>query len=124
MLPGLLNQAVALGFEIRPGDLFRDPRLHGPPGSPDLFTWLLVKYPDIAAQAKADGYNGYGHKKSAHKNKIAIDLNLRYRNGNMAESTEDHRALGEWWEKQHELCRWGGRFADGNHYSLWHEGMM
>lgn len=26
-------------------------------------------------------------------------------------------------EMQHELCRWGGRFKDGNHYSLEHNGV-
>ena len=32
--------------------------------------------------------------------------------------TESHREFGEWWEKQHPLCRWGGRFNDGGHYSF------
>ena len=31
--------------------------------------------------------------------------------------------LGEWWEKQAADARWGGRFNDGNHYSLEHEGV-
>jgi hypothetical protein len=26
--------------------------------------------------------------------------------------------LGEFWEGLHPLCRWGGRFNDGNHYSI------
>ncbi len=65
---------------------------------------------------------GYGHPRSAHKNRLAIDLNL-FRDGEYLSATEDHRPLGEWWERQHELCRWGGRFDDGNHYSLFHEGV-
>ena len=101
MLPALLIKAFGLGFEIRGGDLFRDPRVHGAVGEKV----------------------GYGHKNSNHKNKLAIDLNL-FKNGQYLTTTEDHRELGEWWEKQHELCRWGGRFADANHYSLWHDGMM
>jgi hypothetical protein len=28
------------------------------------------------------------------------------------------RALGEHWEHQHSLCRWGGRWGDPNHFSL------
>jgi hypothetical protein len=32
--------------------------------------------------------------------------------------TSDHQRLGEWWEKQHPLARWGGRWGDGNHYSF------
>ena len=102
MLPSLLLKAFELGFEIRLGDLFRDPRVHGELGEKI----------------------GYGHKNSNHKNKLAIDLNLREREGGMVTTTEGHRELGEWWEKQHALCRWGGRFADGNHYSLYHKGMM
>ena len=99
LLPRLIDKAHALGFDLRGGDLFRDPRLHGAVG---------VK-------------KGYGAARSCHKLKLAIDLNL-FRGGKFLDSTEDHRQLGEWWEKQHSLCRWGGRFQDGNHYSLAHEG--
>lgn len=58
-----------------------------------------------------------------HGMKIAVDLNL-FKNGVYQRSTESHRQLGEWWEKQHTLCRWGGRFegGDGNHYSLTYGG--
>jgi hypothetical protein len=65
----------------------------------------------------------YGHKNSCHKLKLARDLYLT-RDGEYLTDTEDYRELGEWWEKQHDLCRWGGRFADGNHFSFWHNGMM
>jgi hypothetical protein len=97
LLPHLINKAHALGFEVRGGDLFRDPRVFGAVG---------VKL-------------GYGVASSCHKLKLAIDLNL-FKDGNFLAATEDHKELGEWWEKQHELCRWGGRFQDGNHYSLNH----
>ena len=62
-----------------------------------------------------------GFPRSLHTAKLAIDLNL-FRDGRYLKSTEAHRSLGEWWEKQHQLCRWGGRFGDGNHYSLEHGG--
>jgi hypothetical protein len=26
--------------------------------------------------------------------------------------------IGEEWERMHQLCRWGGRFGDANHFSL------
>lgn len=99
LLPKLINKAHSLGFEVRGGDLFRDPRLHGAHGTK----------------------KGYGHKNSCHKLKLAIDLNLM-KDGKLVTSTKGHQKLGEWWEKQHELCRWGGRFNDGNHYSLTHWG--
>ena len=98
MVPRLIDKAHELGFEVRGGDLFRDPRVHGAVGTKV----------------------GYGHRKSAHKLKLAIDLNL-FKDGKYLDSTEDHRQLGEWWESQGGA--WGGRFNDGNHYSLEHEGM-
>jgi hypothetical protein len=88
------------GHEVTFGDAFRDPRVHGKVG---------VKL-------------GYGHAKSAHKQKLAIDLNL-FVNGEYQESTEAHQVIGEWWERQAPDARWGGRFEDGNHYSLEHNGI-
>lgn len=64
----------------------------------------------------------YGHPKSLHRQRLAIDLNL-FRDGKYLTSTKSHKLFGEWWEKQHPLCRWGGRFSDGNHYSIAHGGM-
>lgn len=63
-----------------------------------------------------------GHPRSTHKFKLAIHLNL-FRDGKYLRKTDDHEPLGIWWEQQHELCRWGGRFSDGNHYSLEHGGV-
>ena len=91
LLPRLIDKAHELGFAVRGGDLFRDPRCP------------------------------YGIPKSCHQLKLAIDLNL-FKEGVYLTRSEDHRELGEWWEKQHPLCRWGGRFKDGNHYSLEHDG--
>lgn len=67
---------------------------------------------------------GLGTRSSLHCSRLAIDLHLFSPTGEYLTSTEAHRALGEWWEAQHELCRWGGRFkrADGNHYSIAWEG--
>ena len=119
LLPSLINKAHALGFEIRGGDLFRDPRLHGEFGRRNLFRYLQTILPDsLLMLVMAKKYKGYGSKTSEHKNKCAIDLNLRVQDGGMVWSTEDHRELGEWWEMQHPYCRWGGRYKDGNHYEL------
>lgn len=64
---------------------------------------------------------GIGIRSSLHTVKLAIDLNL-FKEGIWLRTSDDHKKFGEWWENQHELCRWGGRFGDGNHYSLEHEG--
>ena len=65
---------------------------------------------------------GYGHSKSAHKHRLAIDINL-FKDGVFMDGTEAHRQLGEWWEKQGPDYAWGGRFNDGNHYSFEHGGI-
>jgi len=58
-----------------------------------------------------------------HPLRLAQDLNL-FRKGVWLTRTEDHRELGEWWERLDPVCRWGGRFSrpDGNHYSHAWEG--
>lgn len=61
----------------------------------------------------------YGRKTSLHKSRLAIDLNL-FKNGTYLTTTEDHKPLGEYWESIGGS--WGGRFNDGNHYSLAHNG--
>jgi hypothetical protein len=95
LLPRLIDFAYEQGYEVTLGDAYRDPRVHGPIG---------VKL-------------GYGHKDSNHKNRLAVDLNL-FKGGTFLQTTADHAPLGEFWEKLHPLCRWGGRFNDGNHYSI------
>jgi hypothetical protein len=65
---------------------------------------------------------GYSHPSSNHKQRLAIDFNL-FKDGVFLQGTEDHRPLGEYWESLDPLCRWGGRFNDGNHYSIEHEGI-
>jgi len=63
-----------------------------------------------------------GLANSNHKVRLAIDLHL-FRDGSYLRSTEDHRVLGEFWEDLARDARWGGRFGDGNHYSLEHHGV-
>lgn len=96
----LIEQAYRLGYEVTLGDAYRDPRVHG----------------DIGVR------KSYSHPRSAHKVRLAIDLNL-FRGGQYLEGSDAHRPLGEWWEKQHKDARWGGRFDDGNHYSLEYNGI-
>lgn len=98
LIARLIQHGTALGYEFTWGDAYRSPE-------------------EAARQAAS----GRGIVNSLHTQRLAVDLNL-FRNGVYLTGTEDHRPLGEWWEQQHELCRWGGRFKDGNHYSLTHGG--
>ena len=62
----------------------------------------------------------YGHPNSLHRSRLACDFNL-FKDGEYLTRTEDHLPLGEYWESVGGT--WGGRFDDGNHYSLKNNGM-
>ena len=98
MVALLILKAYELGYEVTLGEAWRTP-----------------------AQALRNAADGSGISNSLHLDRLAIDLNL-FKDGRYLSSTESHKLLGEWWEQQHVLARWGGRFGDGNHYSLAHEG--
>jgi hypothetical protein len=89
----LIDQADAMGYGVTLGDAYRDPRAHGAQG---------VKV-------------GYSAARSAHKQRLAIDLAL-FRGGEYLRETSDYEPLGLWWERQGGT--WGGRFQDGNHFSI------
>lgn len=101
MVPRLLDYIHSKGYECTLGDAYRDPRVFGELGESQ----------------------GYGHPKSAHKRRLAIDINL-FKDGVYLDKTEHHRIFGTWWKRQHKLCRWGGDFQDGNHYSMERDGVM
>lgn len=62
-----------------------------------------------------------GIKNSLHCDRLAIDFNL-FKNGKYMTKSEDFLELGMFWESLHPLCRWGGHFSDGNHFSITHNG--
>lgn len=97
MIAQLIEYAYTNGYELTFGDAYRDPRLHG----------------DVGVK------KSYSSANSLHKSRLAVDFNL-FKDGQYLTSTEDHRALGEYWESIGGI--WGGRFNDGNHYSLEHQG--
>ncbi len=97
MVSLLIQYAYEQGYELTLGDAYRDPRVHGAVGSKE----------------------SYSSSNSLHKSRLAIDLNL-FRDGEYLTSTEDHKPLGVFWESIGGT--WGGRFNDGNHYSMEHQG--
>ncbi|MCK9468220.1 MAG: M15 family metallopeptidase [Porticoccaceae bacterium] len=93
-LVGLLIEfAYQRGYELTFGDAYRDPRVHGAVGQ----------------------RVGYSSANSLHKDRLAVDFNL-FRAGRYLTRTEDYAELGEYWESLGGI--WGGRFNDGNHFSL------
>ena len=82
----------------------------------------LAKFVEFTQLARCISNNtGSGIRTSLHNERLAQDFNL-FKNGHYLASTEAHRQLGEYWEGLAPDCRWGGRFGDGNHYSLEHQG--
>lgn len=75
-------------------------------------------------QAIANAVSGKGIRNSLHLLKLAADINI-FKHGIYLDRTEDHKELGEYWESlstEEYQCCWGGRFGDGNHYSIAHDG--
>lgn len=69
------------------------------------------------------GRDGLKHMKgSLHYDGLAADIDLISPDGKYLTSTEDHKPFGEYWESLDPLCCWGGRFNDGNHYSVTYQG--
>jgi hypothetical protein len=109
LLPRLIDYAHARGFEVRLRDLWR------------------TQY-----QADENARLGVGSKNSLHLLGLAIDFYIRKRGGGILWSTERYRELGEFWERLHPLCYWGGRTDkpndrlrnDGGHFSITHGGVQ
>lgn len=100
MVAHLILKAYEMGYQISLGEAWRTPQ-----------------------QAQANAAAGRGISNSLHLDRLAIDLNLfTKRDGRWVwlTKTEDHKPLGEYWESIGGT--WGGRFNDGNHYSLAHGG--
>lgn len=97
----LIAEATRRGYALTFGEAYRSPE-------------------EATRLAKA----GNGIASSLHTSRLAIDLNL-FLDGKYQSSTAAYLSLGEWWEAQSttELtCTWGGRFGDGNHFSVAHGG--
>lgn len=101
LLALLITEAFARGYEVTLGECWRSPE-----------------------EARRLAGTGQGIARSLHSDRLAVDLNL-FKNGQYLSLSEQYAELGEWWETQNALCRWGGRFStrpDGNHFSVTYQG--
>ena len=96
MVALLIQYAYERGYELTFGEAWRTPE-----------------------QAQRNAEAGTGIANSLHCDRLAVDFNL-FKDGEYLTQTEDHRELGEFWESIGGT--WGGRFNDGNHYSLAYRG--
>lgn len=83
---------------------------------------LVEKEFPILASAIRDNGRANGIRRTAHGKRLGLDLNA-FKNGVYLTQTSQWLELGEKWESLHPLCRWGGRFNDGNHISLEDDGV-
>ena len=85
-----------------------------------LIDWsYMLGYELTFGDAYRDPRCPYGSEISLHKERLAVDFNL-FKDGQFLSQTEDHKPLGKYWESIGGS--WGGRFKDGNHYSLEYNG--
>ena len=94
----LIDYATSQGYELTFGETYR-----------------------TQEQAILNAKAGKGIKNSVHCDRLAVDFNL-FKDGAFLPHTSQHEPLGKYWESLHPDCRWGGRFNDGNHYSLTPDG--
>jgi len=82
---------------------------------------LIIRATELGYEVTfGDAWARSGHMlKSLHYIRLAIDLNL-FRDGKYLTTSDDHAQLGSYWESIGGS--WGGRWGDGNHYSLAHGG--
>ncbi|EFF5369639.1 M15 family metallopeptidase [Escherichia coli] len=99
MIADLIHWAQEHGYRLTFGEAYRTPE-----------------------QAALNAKTGKGIRNSLHTLRLAVDFNL-FINGEYQTDTDTYRPLGEYWESIGGT--WGGRFsrADGNHFSLEHNGV-
>ncbi len=102
LLPLLIIRAQQLGYGVVIGPCYR-----------------------TAEEAQRKVEAGTGIHPSLHELCLAADIYLFDERGygDYLQETPHYEPIGLWWEAQHELCSWGGRFNDGNHFSIRHGGL-
>lgn len=127
LLPRLLEKAHELGWDIRIGEVLRfeqQARWNSEHCRECKQTRANRNHQTQKRPRRGKRHHLFkpiGILHSLHRQKLAIDLIL-CRDGKPRWNTSCYRQIGEWWEKQDDLCRWGGRFNDAGHFSLTHGG--
>ena len=83
-----------------------------------MITFAEAYRPPDVAQLYAK--QGRGIANSLHTQRLAVDFNI-FKNGKLLTDGSQFEDLGKYWESLGGT--WGGRFRDGNHFSLEHNGV-
>lgn len=92
MISDLIKKSYDLGYQMTFAEAYRPPEM-----------------------AEIYAKDGRGIKNSLHCKRLAVDFNV-FKNGNLLTDGKDFEDLGKYWESLGGS--WGGRFKDGNHFSL------
>lgn len=121
-LPWALSKGYEFSFgEAKRSDEQAEINSIGQMGRETVAQLVQRIFPGLSSALRNNG-KANGIRRTAHGNQLALDLNA-FKNGVYLTKTEDWKELGEHWESLHPLCRWGGRFGDGNHLSVEHDGV-
>ncbi len=118
LLPGLLNKAHELGYDVRIGEVLRFEQQARWNASHCRKCHQTRGHPDHPAKHR---FKAIGIVNSLHRQKLAVDLIL-CRDGRPCWDAGSYLELNLWWEDLHELCATGRRWGDSGHFSLTHGG--
>ena len=97
MIADLIKKSYELGYQMTFAEAYRPP--------------------DVA---KIYASQGRGIVNSLHCQRLAVDFNI-FKDGKLLTDGKDFEDLGKYFESIGGA--WGGRFKDGNHFSLEHNGV-
>lgn len=127
LIAQLFTWMYSQGYEITWGEAKRSDEQAiinslGQSGRENVARLIGSTFPSLAEAIRNNG-KANGIVGSLHEVGLALDFNL-FRNGVWITDTEstDWQLIGSYWELLHPLCRWGGRFKDGNHFSITYNG--
>lgn len=124
LLVQLISWTLAQGYKVRLGEASRSDEQAeinaiGQAGRGRVASLVKAEFPLLAHKILNNGKAG-GVRNSLHQQRLAVDL-LLFKDEKYLTDTKDYEPIGLHWESLGGT--WGGRFRDGNHFSLEHNGV-
>lgn len=126
LIAQLIGEANVRGYALTFGEAYRSDEQAEINALGGATRWSLVltlrtMFPALAEKILNNGKAG-GIRNSLHQKRLAVDFNV-FKDGKLLTDGSQFEDLGVYWEGLAPDCRWGGRFKDGGHFSLEHEGI-